>query len=388
MYTLEEANFIRPVNRLLNSPDPDDVDNFLQPYKVDPELMTQDDIADCEEAEAAFEALSDEQQSKIGGMPIQTTPEDAEDGQTYSEALEIAKQAVADLKDKAQKTVAAAEEQMALSADMTPEQAAAARETYEGLSDYEKTIVSDATNEFIAKAVSDDVEALPAKEAVTLDNEDAIVKARAAFNALTPAQKTVIGDEKLATLTAKLTDAETALSDIKEANKAAADAAIEAIEKAAASGSAEDVAAARKAYDALTDDQKKLVSDEQVKALTDAEKNVAEAAKAKITNVTVNVKTVNAKAVAAAIAKAGGDAKYVTTITLGTKVKKISASAFAKCPAAKTLVVKSKKLKKSSVKKSLKGSAVKTVKVPKKKLKAYKKIFTKKNAGKKVKVKK
>ena len=60
---------------------------------------------------------------------------------------------------------------------------------------------------------------------------------------------------------------------------------------------------------------------------------------------------------------------------------------------AKTLVVKTKKLKKKSVRGSLKGSNVKKVKVQvgskkvnKKYVKKYKKIFTKKNAGKKVKV--
>ena len=54
---------------------------------------------------------------------------------------------------------------------------------------------------------------------------------------------------------------------------------------------------------------------------------------------------------------------------------------------------KSKKLKKSSVKGSLKGSKIKTVQVKvgkkkdnKKYVKKYKKIFTKKNAGKKVKI--
>ena len=57
----------------------------------------------------------------------------------------------------------------------------------------------------------------------------------------------------------------------------------------------------------------------------------------------------------------------------------------------KPYTVKTKKLKKKSVKGSLKGSKVKTVqvkvgkkKVNKKYVKKYKKIFTKKNAGKKV----
>lgn len=74
-------------------------------------------------------------------------------------------------------------------------------------------------------------------------------------------------------------------------------------------------------------------------------------------------------------------------------VSKIAAKAF-KGSKVKTIIVKTKKLKAKSVKGSLKGSKVKTVKVKvgKKKentkyVKKYKKIFTAKNAGKKVKVK-
>ena len=98
-------------------------------------------------------------------------------------------------------------------------------------------------------------------------------------------------------------------------------------------------------------------------------------------------------AVNAAVAKAGGTSKYVTTIVLGKKVKKISKSAFKNYKQAKTLVVKSKRLKKAGVKKSLKGSKITRVKVKvgskkinKKYVKKYKKIFTKKIVGKKVKV--
>lgn len=74
-------------------------------------------------------------------------------------------------------------------------------------------------------------------------------------------------------------------------------------------------------------------------------------------------------------------------------VTKIAPNAF-KGTKVKTLTVKSKALTKASVKNSLKGSKVKTVKVKvgskkenKKYVKKYKKIFTKKNAGKKVTVK-
>ena len=104
---------------------------------------------------------------------------------------------------------------------------------------------------------------------------------------------------------------------------------------------------------------------------------------------------------------------YLESVTGGAGLKSIGKRAFEKCPklkvfniASKTLkkigpyafsgdkafktlqVRKTTKLTKSGVKKSLKGSSVKTVKVKKSKVKKYKKIFKKKNCGKKVKVKK
>ena len=74
------------------------------------------------------------------------------------------------------------------------------------------------------------------------------------------------------------------------------------------------------------------------------------------------------------------------TITLPATVKTIKKQAFKGSKATK-LVLKTTKLTKSSVKKCLKGSKIKVVKAPKSKKAAYKKIFTKKNCGKKVKVK-
>ena len=102
------------------------------------------------------------------------------------------------------------------------------------------------------------------------------------------------------------------------------------------------------------------------------------AAKAVINKATVTAKLVNKVA-------------EQKTVTLGAKVKKIAASAFAKSNA-KTLVVKTTKLKAATVKNALKGSKVTTVKVQVKTsnakyVKTYKKIFTKKICGKKVTVK-
>ena len=70
-------------------------------------------------------------------------------------------------------------------------------------------------------------------------------------------------------------------------------------------------------------------------------------------------------------------------------LKKISPYTFYKDKKLKTIKInKTTKLTKSGVKKSLKGSKVKTVKVKKSKIKKYKKYFTKKNCGRRVKVKK
>ena len=85
--------------------------------------------------------------------------------------------------------------------------------------------------------------------------------------------------------------------------------------------------------------------------------------------------------------------KTIRTVTIGRHVKKISKKAF-KGTGVTKLIVKTKKLTKKSVKGSLKGSKVKNIKVKigckktnKTFVKKYKKIFTKKNAGKKVAVK-
>ena len=68
---------------------------------------------------------------------------------------------------------------------------------------------------------------------------------------------------------------------------------------------------------------------------------------------------------------------------------KISAYTFYGDKSLKTIYInKTTKLTKKGVKKSLKGSKIKTVKVKKAKVKKYKKFFSKKNCGRKVKVKK
>lgn len=109
--------------------------------------------------------------------------------------------------------------------------------------------------------------------------------------------------------------------------------------------------------------------------------------------VTISSKTVTASAVKKAVAAAAAKGNKPSEFIIGKSVKKISKNAF-KGTGVTTLVVKSKRLTKKSVRGSLKGSKIKTVKVKvgstklnKKFKKKYKSIFTKKNAGKKVKVK-
>ena len=187
------------------------------------------------------------------------------------------------------------------------------------------------------------------------------------------------------------------------ADQAAVDAAVSAVcaigAVTSASGSA--VGAARAAYDGLTPAQKALVPADVLAALADAEASYAKvvadakaaaAAAAAKERAKAAASTVNTATLSAVQAKKASDLG-VTTITLGPKVKKIAKGAFAGTKIT-TIVAKTKKLKKKSVKGSLKGSKVKTVKVQigkkkvnKKYAKKYKKIFTKKNAGKKAKVK-
>lgn len=185
----------------------------------------------------------------------------------------------------------------------------------------------------------------------------------------------------------KIAEAKKDVKIVDELRKAQAD------KKAAEEALAQNQKAAEEAL-AAANAALKEAEEKLAKLQEQAATAAADSAAKEVKTVTVNVKTVDAKAIDNAVKKAGGSEKYVTKIVLGKKVSKISASAFKKYTKVTTLEIKSKKLKKAKVKKSLKGSKVKTVKVNvgkkkanKKFVKKYKKIFTKKNAGKKVKIK-
>ena len=126
----------------------------------------------------------------------------------------------------------------------------------------------DAADTAAANGASDTINALPAANAVTTADKDAIEAARAAYNALTADQKAKVSAETLQ----KLTDAAAAndVSDTINALPAA---------NAVTTADKDAIEAARKAYDDLTDDQKAKVSEDTLKKLTDAETALAAAEK-------------------------------------------------------------------------------------------------------------
>ena len=134
---------------------------------------------------------------------------------------------------------------------------------YDKLTDAEKAYDALLKDEAAAKKVADLIAAID--EVVTKDSKAGIDAARNAYDALTDAQKELVGNYK------KLADAERAYQKLLDADKAAAKAVEDLIDAIGpvTLGSKPAIDAARKAYDALTEEQKKLVGN--YKKLTDAE---------------------------------------------------------------------------------------------------------------------
>ena len=165
--------------------------------------------------------------------------------------------------------------------DLTKEdEITAARTAYNALTDAQKALISASTLKKLTDAETElaqlkqtdaDSEAANAvKElidaigTVTLEKENAITTARNAYNRLTTLQKNLVG----ATYLTKLTTAEAELAALKKA--AADEAAASAVEQKIAAigtnitlGSESKITTARNAYNALTADQKALVSNYQ-----------------------------------------------------------------------------------------------------------------------------
>ena len=148
----------------------------------------------------------------------------------------------------------------------------AARGAYDALTDAQKELVGNYQTLLDAEAKLADLQAADAVEklidaigTVTLDSEEAIKAARGAYDALTDAQKELVGNYQT------LLDAEAKLADLKAAD--AVEKLIDAIGTVTLD-SEEAIKAARGAYDALTDAQKELVGNYQT--LLDAEAKLAD----------------------------------------------------------------------------------------------------------------
>ena len=140
-----------------------------------------------------------------------------------------------------------------------------------------------AADEAAAKAVTDDIQAL--SDNAGTGDKDAVAKARAAYEALTEDQKKLVPAEALSKLTAaeaSVKAAEEAASK-QAADEAAAKAVTDAIRALSDNAGTDDkdaVAKTRAAYDALTEDQKKLIPEDVLARLTTAEQQVREAEEA------------------------------------------------------------------------------------------------------------
>ena len=248
--------------------------------------VTADDRADIKAAREAYDALDDAQKKLVDADTLKKLT-DAED------ALSTIDQAAAG-------NAITAIENLPAVADVTVdsrEAIEAAREAYDALDEAQKKLVDEDTlkkltdtekalkDAEIAKSVTDSINALPASDKIATTDKAAIEAARKAYNALTADQKKKVSADTLK----KLTDSETALTAAEkkaaeeeaakkkeEADTKAANAVVETINKLPVSNKVATtdkaaIEAARKAYDALTADQKKKVSADTLKKLTDAE---------------------------------------------------------------------------------------------------------------------
>ena len=148
----------------------------------------------------------------------------------------------------------------------------AARDAYDALTEEQQAQVGNYQTLLDAEAKLADLQAADAVEklidaigTVTLDSEEAIKAARGAYDALTDAQKELVGNYQT------LLDAEAKLADLQAAD--AVEKLIDAIGTVTLD-SEEAIKAARGAYDALTDAQKELVGNYQT--LLDAEAKLAQ----------------------------------------------------------------------------------------------------------------
>ena len=220
-------------------------------------------------AEADKKDVDDTKAANAVKEKINALPESTKIGVSDKVTIEAARKAYDDLTDDQKAKVPAGTLKTLEDAETALAAAEAAAE-------------KEATDSAAAKAVSDMIAELPAKNEVTKANKSAINAAKAAFDKLTADQKAKVSE----TDKQKLNDAVAAIAAIEkdEADTAAANAvkekinALPAADKVTTADKAA-IEAARKAYDALTKDQQKKVTTDTLKKLTEAEKALAAAEK-------------------------------------------------------------------------------------------------------------
>lgn len=254
--------------------------------------LTLDDKADVDAARAAYNALTDSQKAYVAEDTLTTlTNAEAKIAELTAAQEQADKDAAAAV--DAQIAALPAIDSLTLSDKASVEEARAA---YDRLTDTQKgyvtglvtlesaeariaELVQAATDAEVAQTVTDQIAALPAVDALTTDDAAKVQAARDAYNKLTDSQKALVSDESLKTLEAaeaKMAELVQAEADAKAA-QAVTDqiAALPAVDALTVNDAAK-VQAARDAYEALTDSQKELISEESVKALEAAEARMAE----------------------------------------------------------------------------------------------------------------
>ena len=224
--------------------------------------VTIDDKAAIEEARAAYDALTDDQK-KLVVLADRTKLNSVEAALAQIEADIAAAQSVVEMIE----ALPAAEDVTLDDADAVAE----VREAYEALTEAQKDLI---TYETVAKLYDDEyalrqlaavenvkemIDALPAAEDMAYGDKPAVEEARAAYEALTDAQKAMVDEETVA----KLVEAEETIVKIEDDIEAAGDVSVLIRDLPSAFVVTLDDKAvideAATAYDALTDAQKQYV---------------------------------------------------------------------------------------------------------------------------------
>lgn len=243
---------------------------------------TKESKAKIEAARASYEKLTADQKALVSETDVNTLNA----AESSYEKLEADHKAAAEVVEKinAIQTVdknsgTKIDEARKAYKNLTPDQKALiTEEQYKVLTDAESAYAKIVADYRAANVVVGKIAAIGTVE-YTQESKKKIDEAREAYKNLTPDQQNIILTEGSSTYKA-LTDAEAKYAELKAADDAEKAAAavdkIEAIKKVEyTTESKAKIDEAREVYDALTEDQKALITEEQYKVLTDAEASYA-----------------------------------------------------------------------------------------------------------------